>query len=198
MPRSDATPIGSTSSYAAAPPRGRLTVIQGCMFSGKTTELLRRLDCSPPGETAAFKHVADNRYRDDAIVSHGGKAHPAVGLDDAASIPGRVRDRTKLVAIDEGHFFGPSLAECSRALTGRGIDVAIALLDLDSWGRPFPVAAELAAMADEPILKHAVCARCGGIGERTQRLTPIIDGNMVGGAESYQPRCRACWTPPPA
>jgi thymidine kinase len=167
------------------------------MFSGKTTELLRRLDGRPPETVQAFKHVIDDRYEPDAIVTHGGKAMPGVSVADAEAIPGQLGGGVELVAVDEGHFFGEPLVDVCRSLAGRGISVIVTSLDRDSWGRPFPVAEQLAAIAEEAVLKQAVCARCGATGDRTQRLTPIVDGNMVGGPESYEPRCRSCWTPPP-
>ena len=174
------------------------------MFSGKTTVLFRRLEQYPASAILAFKHVIDRRYSADEIVSHGGKAWPAVAIATVAEIPGRIRmghrfqtGGTRIVALDEAHFFDGALVPTAGDLTQRGIDVILTSLDLDSWGRPFAVAEELRAIADESLMLHAVCARCGAKADRTQRLTPIVDGNMVGGPESYEPRCQACWLPPP-
>ncbi len=177
--------------------RGTVTVICGCMFSGKTTELLRRLSHAPSGSSVAFKHVIDQRYGANVVMSHDGKAWPAVKIASARCISVHVRRGIGIVAVDEAHFFGPDLADVVRDLADRGNDVIITSLDRDSWGRPFPIARQLGRIADEPIVKRAVCARCGGVADHTQRLTPIIDGDMVGGPESYEPRCRNCWAPPP-
>ena len=204
-PGRDRTTRGPIDTVVCAPEsctrppasHGLLTVICGCMFSGKTTDLLRRLDGCSPGSLLAFKHVIDNRYRGDAIVSHGGKAFPAEAITHAGEMLGCLCGGIELVAVDEGHFFDESLVDASRRVIGRGISVIITSLDRDSWGRRFPVAEQLRAIADEPIVRHAVCARCGATADRTQRLTPIIDGNMVGGPESYEPRCQRCWAPPP-
>jgi len=146
----------------------------------------------------AFKHVIDDRYERNAIVTHSGKAFPGVAVPDARALWERVRGDVEVVAVDEGHFFDEALVEVSRALVKRGISMIATSLDRDSWGRPFPVAEQLAAAADETVLEYAACARCDAKADRTQRLTPIIGGNMVGGSESYEPRCEKCWTPPPA
>lgn len=194
----DAVARSSFESSAALPlGRGVLTVVCGCMFSGKTTELLRRLEGRSSQTARAFKHIIDVRYRPDAIVTHGGKAMPGITVAEAEAIPRYVERGIEVVAVDEGHFFDESLVEVCLGLACRGVSIIVTSLDRDSWGRPFPVAEQLAAAADEAVVKHAVCGRCGASADHTQRLTPIIDGNMVGGPESYEPRCRSCWTPPP-
>jgi len=177
--------------------RGHLAVICGCMFSGKTTELLRRLAGCRPASALVFKHIIDNRYREDAIVSHGGKAYPATAIAHAHHIIDRIHEDMEIVAVDEAHFFDLSLVEVCRKMSALGKSVIITSLDRDSWGRPFPVAERLRSIANEPIVKRAICARCGAPADRTQRITPIINGDMVGGPESYEPRCKACWKPPP-
>jgi thymidine kinase len=180
--------------------RGTTTLIAGCMFSGKTRELLRRLRCHPPDRRMAFKHVIDFRYRKDAVVTHDGDYLPAVPVADGREIGGRAPDRLEILAIDEAHFFEPDadgLVDTVQSLARRGIHVVLTGLDLDSWGRPFPVMERLAALVDEPIVMQATCARCGGLANRTQRTTPIIDGQIIGGPESFEPRCENCWSPPP-
>lgn len=176
--------------------RGAIAVILGCMFSGKTTELLRRLDRFPIESTVTVKHVIDDRYRVDAVVSHSGKARSAQAVARAEDIPSLVSDSIELVAIDEAHFFGASLIEVLQSITHRGVAVMTTLLDRDSWGRPFVIAERLRDLADETLELDAICGRCGKRADRTQRLTPIVNGRMVGGSEGYEPRCPACWTPP--
>lgn len=186
-----------TTPTARALGRGTITFIAGCMFSGKTTELLRRLDALDQASIRTFKHRIDRRYRSHAVVSHGGLARPAFPVASMGEIVARIDSGTSVVAIDEAHFFDTALVDLTRDLAARGVDVILTSLDLDSWGRPFAVARRLRAIADEPIDRNAVCAGCGGPADHTQRLTPIIDGNMVGGPESYEPRCLTCWSPPP-
>jgi len=182
---------------ARASDKGVITLITGCMFSGKTTTLLRKVEQLPRDSVLAVKHEIDRRYSPDEVVSHGGKSRSAVSISDAVALPNLVGDRIDVVALDEAHFFGEDVVDAIEALARRGIHVLVTSLDRDSWGRPFEIVVRLGAIADEPIVVRAVCARCGRTGDRTQRLTPIVDGQMVGGSESYEPRCQACWTPPP-
>ncbi len=177
--------------------RGTVTLISGCMFSGKTTELLRRLSRFPLSSILAVKHTIDTRYSETQIVSHAGAAFPAIAISDPLNITTYLSDDIEIVGVDEAHFFGENLADVVLQVADRGIDVILTSLDPNSWGRPFGVNGRLRAIADKPILKCAICACCGGSADRTQRLTPIVDGKIVGGPESYEPRCRTCWAPPP-
>ena len=102
-----------------------------------------------------------------------------------------------MAAIDEGHFFDARLLDVISRLAERGIDVVVAALQPDSWGRSFPLVDRLAALADAALVKHAACARCGAEASRTQRLTPIEHGRMVVDPSNYEPRCAKCWNPPP-
>jgi len=179
------------------PSRGTVTLICGCMFSGKTTELLRRLAEQPVGKALAFKHAIDTRYSASAIVSHNGKALPAIVVSNADEIEPHVTDGIEIAAIDEAHFFEERLADIVARLAQRGVDVVLTSLQPDSWGRPFPATERLLDIADEPMVTTATCARCGALADRTQRLTPIIDGRMVVEPDNYEPRCRNCWQPPP-
>lgn len=167
------------------------------MFSGKTTELIRRIDAAPATAVRAFKHLIDDRYHASKIVSHAGKSVPAIEVEQAGEILRYALSRTTFVAIDEGHFFDARLVDVVGKLTKHGIEVAIAGLQPDSWGRPFPLMNQLTSLAEETVVKHATCARCGAEASRTQRLTPIIGGRMVVDPSNYEPRCTKCWQPPP-
>jgi thymidine kinase len=177
--------------------RGTLTIIIGCMFSGKTTELLGLLSAYPSSSVLAFKHVSDRRYRSDAIVSHAGLARKAVPIASARELLELATGENRIVGIDEVHFFDKQIVDAVRTLMERGCDVLATALDRDSWGRSFPVVDRLVALANTPVTKVAVCAQCGATADHTQRTTPIVGGDMVGGAESFEPRCAACWHPPP-
>ncbi len=175
---------------------GTITTLYGCMFSGKTTELLRRLDEYPPGEAAAFKHAVDTRYSASRIVSHRGKGRPAIVVRSAEEIAGRIDSRTRIAAIDEAHFFDDGLVEVVGRLARRGVDVVLTSLHPDSWGRPFSVTSGLLGIAAEAELCLASCARCAAPADRTQRLTPILNGRMVVEPSNYESRCQRCWVPP--
>ena len=177
-------------------PRGTLTLIRGCMFSGKTTELLRRLAGHDAGTYALFKHVIDDRYATDAVVSHMGQVLPARKIALAREILATLDPDAAVIAIDEGHFFDEELVDVVRDLGDRGVTCIITALDRDSWANPFPLIDQIGDLADEDIMLHTTCAQCGEQANRTQRLTPVTDDNMVGGPESYEPRCATCWSPP--
>ena len=176
---------------------GRCVLITGCMFSGKTTALLRAARLFAEPARVLVKHAADTRYRIDAIVAHDGDHLPAHAIADARAITELIDEHTHLVVVDEVHFFDDSLADVIAALTRCGIGVVAAGLDLGCWGQPFPSIDRLREQSDERLVLTARCGRCGRSADRTQRTTPIVDGRLVGGAESYEPRCTDCWTPPP-
>ena len=179
------------------PRSGSLTVICGCMFSGKTAELLQRIRREPPGTVAVFKHGRDNRYRPSRVVTHAGDSWAATMVWRAVEIPAGLSEAHRLVAIDEGHFFDGELPEVCVQVAGSGRRVLVAALDLNSWGRPFPCIERLRRLANAELRKTTRCGRCGRTADHTQRLVPIIGGNIVGGPEAFEPRCRQCWSPPP-
>ena len=205
-PSLDALPEPGTAKLELCSPRPlELGLILGCMFSGKTTELLRRFRagtarlelCSSPLKAMAFKHRVDDRYRWDKIVTHRMETISAEVVSSAVEILERIDGRTRLVAIDEAQFFDEALPTVCQELARRGIEVVMTALDLDSWGKPFPVVRKLLdTTSPSVILCRADCARCGATAGHTQRLTPIVDGRMIGGADDYEPRCSRCWRPP--
>ena len=176
--------------------RGVTSLILGCMFSGKTTELICRVERYLPDTLLAIKHVIDTRFGQDAIISHAEKWLAATPVSSAREILNLVDARTQVVAIDESHFFDLELVEVVAILNERGLDVVLTSLEPDSWSRPFPINEMLRERAAECVLKSAICAQCGGGADRTQRLTPVIGGNMVVDPSQYEPRCRACWRAP--
>ncbi|WP_457631822.1 thymidine kinase, partial [Oceanithermus sp.] len=104
----------------------------------------------------------------------------------------------QVVAVDEAQFFDEGLPQVLEELTGRGVRVIVAGLDMDFRGEPFGVMPTLMARAEFVEKLSAVCVRCGRAATRTQRLVngkparydePVI---LVGAAEAYEPRCRAC------
>lgn len=181
----------------AEPGSGQVELICGCMFSGKTEELLRRVRAIDPGKVVVFKHRRDDRYSATQVVTHRQDAYDAVAVTRAAEIAERVPLGVEWVGIDEAHFFDAALAQVCRDLARRGVQVVVTGLDLDSWGRPFPQVLRIRQESEVVLVKKAVCARCGGPADHTQRTTPIIEGKMVGGPEAFEPRCPECWLAPP-
>ncbi len=188
---------------------GRLEVITGCMFSGKTEELIRRLERVriAHGKILLFKPTIDNRYSTEAVVTHYGREFAAYLLppgeettEALAKIAGaRALAESTVVAFDEGNFFSENFPALCEELVEMDKRVIVAGLDLTFAGRPFGPMPTLMALADEVVKLHAVCVKCGAPATRSQRL---IDGRpappddtiiKVGGSEVYEARCRNCY-----
>lgn len=181
------------------PPRaGQLTVITGPMFAGKTSALLRNItrDQRRRRKVLAVTHRLDDRFGVGVIASHDGLSVDAVALRDAGELRERffaTSVRPDVVALDEAQFFGPALSPVVADILRAGTDVDVAGLCQDHSGRPCEPVATLMTQAEEVIKLVAACAICGAAAAYQQliddRLVP--SGPLVGGAELYQPRCRA-------
>ena len=177
---------------------GWIEVISGCMFAGKTEELIRRINVLSYAKKniIVFKPKIDNRYSDSEIVSHSGAKVPCLVVEKAQDILKKIEADTEVVAIDEVQFFDKDIVEVCEYLADKGIRVMVAGLDKDFRGESFGVMPELLTRAEFVTKLTAVCAKCGAPATRTQRLVngkpagfedPIV---MVGADESYEPRCR--------
>ena len=176
---------------------GRLELIYGCMFSGKTTELIRRLaDAQSAGRrVVALKPARDQRYAERELVSHAGQTFAAVPIDRPEQIES-CAEGFDVVGLDEVHFYGPEVVEACRTLVAEGKRVIVAGVDIDHRGRPFVVFPPLQAAADELVHRTARCARCGGEAEISQRMIEDDSPIVIGGADLYEPRCRFCFRRP--
>jgi thymidine kinase len=167
------------------------------MFSGKSERVVGRLRAAQEEghAVAAFKHASDDRYAARQIVTHSGQRIDAVPVSACARMLD-LAGPASVICIDEAQFFSDELIDVCRTFAEQGRDVIVAGLDLDSWGLPFGPMPAVAAMADEVVQTHGVCAQCGQVADHTQRLTPIASQKMIGGPESYEPRCAACFVAP--
>jgi thymidine kinase len=177
---------------------GRVEVIAGPMFSGKTEELIRRLRRAEIAQQKiqVFKPSLDKRYGTEKLASHAGSEFTASPVDRAREILDRVEEGTTVVAIDEAQFFNDEITSVVQALADRGIRVIVAGLDTDFRGEPFGPMPVLMVQAEQVDKIHAICIVCGDGAPRTQRL---IDGQpahfndpvvIVGASELYEARCR--------
>lgn len=176
--------------------RGTVELICGCMFSGKTTALLDILNQEPADAIAVFKHHRDDRYSRTRIATHNGDGCEAIHVEHAADILDRVGEGVEVVAIDEGHFYDNALPDVCAKLAQRGKRVIVTALDLDMWGQPFDTIERLREIAGSVRVLRARCARCHQPATHTHRITPIVNRNLVGGGDDFEPRCRNCWSPP--
>ena len=167
------------------------------MFSGKTTELIRRIEALAPSTgIVTLKPAIDDRYSPTHIVTHHRLTATAQTVENARAILDCVGD-AEVVAIDEIHFFDDVIVEVCRALASRGVRVICTGLDRDMWGDGFPHVERLSLIADTTVLT-AECKACGRPANRTHRTVPLVDNNLVGGPDEFEPRCEKCFTPPAA
>ena len=179
---------------------GWIEVICGCMFAGKTEELIRRINVLSYARKniLVFKPQIDNRYSTTEIASHAGSKVPCIVINEAKEILNHVNYDTDVVAIDEVQFFDEDVVDICEYLADSGLRVMVAGLDKDFRGEPFGVLPDLLTRAEFVTTLTAVCAKCGAPATRTQRIIngkpasfndPIV---LVGAKEAYEPRCRHC------
>jgi thymidine kinase len=177
---------------------GRIEVICGSMFCGKTEELIRRVRRAIIARQVVqvFKPDIDDRYAIERVTSHSGENIPAQPVAASTEILGLLNPTTTVVAIDEAQFMDTGLIAMAEQLAAKGIRVIIAGLDLDFRAEPFGPMPSLMSIAEEVTKLRAICVICGEVACRTQRLVngqpahyndPII---MVGAQEAYEARCR--------
>lgn len=176
---------------------GWIEVVCGCMFSGKTEELIRRLRRAEIAKqkVAIFKPRIDNRYSTEHIVSHSEQSLTSQVVDDASEILTQCKD-AQVVGVDEGQFFKSNLVDVCELLANRGKRVIVAGLDQDYRGKPFEPMPQLLSVAEYITKTLAICVVCGNPADRTQRKTQQADRVLVGAKDIYEARCRHCFEPP--
>jgi thymidine kinase len=184
---------------------GWVEVICGVMFSGKSEELIRRVRRAIIAKRAVqvFKSHLDERYAGIYHVSsHDGRSVEAIPVDTPEQIARLIVPETQVVAIDEAQFLDARVVELVTTLANRGLRVIVAGTDTDFRGEPFGAMPQLLAVAEVVDKLNAICVKCGNPASRNQRLiggrparydSPTI---MVGSAETYEARCRACHSVP--
>ena len=180
--------------------KGRIEVICGSMFSGKSEELIRRIRRAEIARqaTQVFKPVLDTRFGASTVSSHDGRAKDAIAVNSASEITSALDSSTTVVGVDEAQFFDNALVDICRELASKGVRVILAGLDVDFRGEPFGPMPALIAQAELVDKLHAICVVCGDEASRSQRLIngkpanydePVI---LLGAQESYEARCRQC------
>ncbi len=174
--------------------RGRVEVVCGSMFSGKTEELIRRLRRAQfaKQKVEIFKPAMDVRYSEQEVVSHEGTSILSTPVDSSASIL-LMGQESDVVGIDEAQFFDEHIVEVCNELASKGIRVIVAGLDLDFKGQPFGPMPALLAIADEVTKVHAICVRCGALAYVSHRIVAGEKQVMLGEKQEYEPLCRECY-----
>ncbi|WP_324650744.1 thymidine kinase [Georgenia sp. H159] len=179
---------------------GRLQVVCGPMFAGKSEELLRRVRRATIAGLAVevVNHSWDLRHGAGQVASHAGQSIPSSAVSDVAGLRQLVAGRDlDLLAIDEAQFFGTDLVPLVDEIVLSGTTVVVAGLCVTFDGRPFEPLASLMALAEDVTKLTAVCSVCGRDAAFHVRLVgdDVGDASVpttahVGGAESYEARCR--------
>lgn len=174
--------------------KGWIEVVCGSMFSGKTEELIRRLNRAKIAKQniEIFKPSIDTRYAENDVVSHNSRSLNAIAVQTASSILLYHND-AKVVGIDEAQFFGEDLVDVCTHLANKGCRVILAGLDMDYLGKPFGPMPQLMAIAESVTKVHAICMNCGNPAQFTHRTICNESLVLLGETESYQPLCRKCY-----
>lgn len=174
--------------------RGRIEVICGSMFSGKTEELIRRLKRAQFARLRVeiYKPAIDTRYSEADVVSHDSHAISSTPVDSSASIL-LFTSEVDVVGIDEAQFFDDGLVDVCNQLADSGVRVIVAGLDMDFRGRPFGPMPALCAIADEVSKVHAICVKCGELAAFSHRKVKNDRQVLLGEKEEYEPLCRQCY-----
>jgi thymidine kinase len=173
---------------------GRIEVVCGSMFSGKTEELIRRMRRAQFARQRVeiFKPSIDVRYSEEDVVSHDQNHIPSTPIDSSASIL-LLASNIDVVGIDEAQFFDMGLVDVCNELANRGIRVIVAGLDMDYKGVPFGPIPALCAVADDVTKVHAICVRCGSLAYVSHRKVENDRRVLLGETAEYEPLCRDCY-----
>ena len=173
---------------------GWIEVICGSMFSGKTEELLRRINRTRYAglKIEVFKPITDKRYHDTNVVSHDDRSIKSNPVKLSAHILNVASD-VEVVAIDEAQFFDEKLPQVCQQLALKGIRVIVAGLDMDYMGKPFGPMPDILAVAEYITKVHAICVHCGNLASHSYRKHGNNDQVLLGSGDLYEPRCRKCF-----
>ena len=173
---------------------GRIEVVCGSMFSGKTEELIRRMKRAKFAKQRVeiFKPALDTRYSDNDVVSHDQNAIPSTPVETSSSILLLSSD-IEVVGIDEAQFLDMGVVDVCNELANRGVRVIVAGLDMDFRGVPFGPMPALCAIADDVTKVHAICVRCGNLAYVSHRKVLSDKHVLLGETGEYEPLCRECY-----
>ncbi len=176
---------------------GRIEVISGGMFSGKSEELLRRLRRAQIAQQhiQVFKPAIDSRHPPEVVVTRDNRELAAQAVTDSHDLEARLDDDVQVVGVDEAQFFDARLAEVAMRLADRGIRVIVAGLDQDYLRRAFGPMPTLMALAEHVDKMHAICVQCGHTAHYSQRISGGAQQVEVGDTDIYEARCRDCYVP---
>lgn len=174
--------------------KGWIEVICGSMFSGKTEELIRRLNRAKIAKQKVeiFKPSVDKRYSTIEVVSHNENSIRSTPVETASNIL-LLTSNVDVVGIDEAQFFDKGIVEVCQKLANMGIRVIVAGLDMDFKGNPFGPIPQLMSIAEYVTKVHAICMKCGSLANFSHRLSGEEKLVVLGEKNEYEPLCRECY-----
>ena len=174
--------------------KGWIEVICGSMFSGKTEELIRRLNRARIAnlKVEIYKPAIDKRYHDTEVVSHNSNAVASTPVPSSLNILLMSQD-ADVVGIDEAQFFDAEVVYVCETLAQRGVRVIVAGLDMDYLGKPFGPMPALMAIAEYVTKVNAICMVCGDLATHSFRKVSDNSQVMLGEKDTYEARCRYCF-----
>ena len=173
---------------------GKIEVICGCMFSGKTEELIRRIRRAQIAKLSVivFKPFIDSRYSTNEIVSHNNIKIESHSLKSSMEIKSYSLN-FDVIGIDEAQFFDKDILKVCQELALYGKRVLIAGLDKDYRGLPFGSMPQLMCEADYLDKLRAICVKCSRSASFTKRISTEVDQVVIVELDKYEARCRKCF-----
>ena len=173
---------------------GWIEVICGSMFSGKTEELIRRLNRAKIAKQKVeiFKPCIDTRYDENDVVSHNENSIPSTPVESSSQILLMISE-VDVVGIDEAQFFDEGITDICNQMANSGIRVIVAGLDMDFLGKPFGPIPALLATAEYVTKVHAICMKCGDLAQYSHRFSSERKLVVLGETDAYEPLCRKCF-----
>ncbi|KAF6200849.1 hypothetical protein GE061_005296 [Apolygus lucorum] len=175
---------------------GKLHLIFGPMFSGKTSELLRRIRryqlCNY--KCLLIRYSKDVRYSDKMVVTHSGLAMNAAKTAFLENVC-QFAEESEIIGIDEGQFFPDLLPFCQKQIN-QGKVIIVAGLDATYLRTGFDNILQLVPLAHSVEKLSAVCMSCGDKASFSKRIVDESEIEVIGGADKYMAVCRQCYKIP--
>ena len=172
---------------------GRIELILGPMFSGKSTRLIEliRKYVYKAKKTIMIKFFADKRYSEKSeVVTHDLIKYDSIDCKNLRDSYDIIKNYD-VIGIDEGQFF-PDLVEVCEELALQKKIIIIAALNGDFRMEPFPVISRIISKADKIKLLKAYCFHCHKDAKYSLRIVQSNETVLIGAGEAYKPACREC------